>query len=151
MMQKDNITYIKMRECDVKGVSEVESECFSEPWSENVFRSELDNENAVTIAALDGEKVVGFINFHCILDEVNINNVAVTESFRKNHIGENLVILSEEYVKDKASVINLEVRESNLPAIALYKKLGFDEVGMRKNFYTKPTENAILMTKRLKK
>ena len=150
MMQKDNITYVKMRECDVKGVSKIESECFSEPWSENIFRLELDNENAVTFAALDGEKIVGFINFHCILDEVNINNVAVTEGFRKKHIGENLVILSEEYVKDKASVINLEVRESNISAIALYKKLGFDEVGMRKNFYSKPTENAILMTKRLK-
>ena len=134
----------------VEGVSKIERACFSEPWSVNAFIDELKNPDAITLAALDNE-VVGFINARKILDEVYINNVAVSENFRRQHIAEQLLISLENKVKDNSSFITLEVRKSNIPAQSLYEKLGYEVVGERKNFYQQPTENAILMTKSFKK
>ena len=134
----------------VEGVSKIEKACFSEPWSVNAFINELKNPDAITLAALDNQ-VVGFINARKILDEVYINNVAVSENFRRQHIAEQLLISLENKVKDNSSFITLEVRKSNIPAQSLYEKLGYEVVGERKNFYQQPTENAILMTKSFKK
>lgn len=134
----------------VEGVSKIERACFSEPWSVNAFIDELKNPDAITLAALDNE-VVGFINARKILDEVYINNVAVSENFRRQHIAEQLLISLENKVKDNSSFITLEVRKSNIPAQSLYEKLGYEVVGERKNFYQQPTENAILMTKSFNK
>ena len=134
----------------VEGVSKIEKACFSEPWSVNAFIDELKNPDAITLAALDNQ-VVGFINARKILDEVYINNVAVSENFRRQHIAEQLLISLENKVKDNSSFITLEVRKSNIPAQSLYEKLGYEVVGERKNFYQQPTENAILMTKSFKK
>ena len=134
----------------VDGVFKIERACFSEPWSVNAFIDELKNPDAITLAALDNE-VVGFINARKILDEVYINNVAVSENFRRQHIAEQLLISLENKVKDNSSFITLEVRKSNIPAQSLYEKLGYEVVGERKNFYQQPTENAILMTKSFKK
>lgn len=134
----------------VDGVFKIERACFSEPWSVNAFIDELKNPDAITLAALDNE-VVGFINARKILDEVYINNVAVSKKFRRQHIAEQLLISLENKVKDNSSFITLEVRKSNIPAQSLYEKLGYEVVGERKNFYQQPTENAILMTKSFNK
>ena len=82
----------------VDGVFKIERACFSEPWSVNAFIDELKNPDAITLAALDNE-VVGFINARKILDEVYINNVAVSENFRRQHIAEQLLISLENKVK----------------------------------------------------
>ena len=82
-----------------------------------------------------------------VLDEADINTVAVLPSFRRKGMADKL--LSEIFLYcDEINAFHLEVRESNIPAISLYKKNGFETDGIRKNFYSNPTENAILMTKR---
>lgn len=142
-----NITVEKMGETHIKKLADIEKECFSTPWSENALREELENSHArFLVAVCDGE-VSGYIGAHNILGEVYITNVAVSEKHRRKGMGEklinNLISLCE---SENAEFITLEVRESNKPAINLYKKMNFKDVGKRKNFYENPREDAILMT-----
>lgn len=153
MLQKDsaelNIDILEMQITDVKQVSEIEKECFSSPWSEKDFEIELGKEGSITLISVANDLVVGFVNAQLVLDEIYINNVAVTQKIRKQGVGELLLKGLENKVEGIASFITLEVRKSNIPAIKLYEKCGYQEVGLRKNFYEKPTEDAILMTKYL--
>ncbi len=138
----------------IKAVTDIERECFSHPWSENAFYDELENPMSLTVVALytdDGvESVTGFVNVRIVNNEVYINNITVSEKFRRMGHAKGLLLYLEENVKNKnATFITLEVRESNSPAISLYKKLGYVTVGKRKRFYRDPTEDAVLMTKNL--
>lgn len=146
MQPKDKIKYRLMTEDDVKGVSEIEKECFSQPWSLEAFKDELDNQAAVTIIARTDEKVVGFINGR-MCDGFYINNIAVNKDYRKSGVATKLLFALEVSLSDNAEFSTLEVRKSNTAAINLYKKNGYEQVGERKNFYEKPAENALLMTK----
>lgn len=134
-------------ESDLPVFAEIERECIAEPWSVESFRAEYNAAGAVFLAAERGGVICGFLTASSVLDEVNINNVAVREECRRSGIGERLLCALEEQVSGFAAVINLEVRESNLPAIALYKKQGYAQNGLRKNFYRQPVENAVLMSK----
>ena len=134
-------------ESDLPVFAEIERECIAEPWSVESFRAEYNAAGAVFLAAERGGVICGFLTASSVLDEVNINNVAVLPEYRRNGIGERLLCTLEEQVSGFAAVINLEVRESNLPAIALYKKHGYAQNGLRKNFYRQPVENAVLMSK----
>ena len=142
-----NITVEKMGENHVEKLALIEKECFSTPWSENALREELENSHArFLVAVCDGE-VSGYIGAHNILGEVYITNVAVSEKHRRKGMGENLInSLISLCESENAEFITLEVRESNKPAINLYKKMNFKDVGKRKNFYENPREDAILMT-----
>lgn len=130
----------------VCGVAAIENVCFSQPWSVQAFFDELENPDAVTLAAVCEGTVAGFVNARKILGEVYINNVAVGEPFRRMGIGEKLLAALEEACVP-FEFITLEVRKSNLAARALYNKCGYKIVGERKNFYSFPTENAVLMSK----
>lgn len=134
---------------DIKQAAEIERLSIAQPWSENAFTAELYNERAVMLSAknIDSGEVCGFIAASYVLDEVNINSIAVAEKYRKSGIGQALLNSLFEAVKGFAVSIMLEVRQSNFPAISLYEKAGFEKVGMRKNFYENPSENAVLMTK----
>lgn len=143
----DNITIRQAEERDLPVFAEIESECIAEPWSVESFRAEFAASGAVFLAAERDGVICGFLTASSVLDEVNINNVAVLPEYRRNGMGEKLLCELIKQVSDFAAVINLEVRESNLPAISLYKKLGFVQNGMRKNFYRKPVENAVLMSR----
>lgn len=134
-------------ESDLPVFAEIERECIAEPWSVESFRAEYNAAGAVFLAAERDGVICGFLTASSVLDEVNINNVAVREECRRSGIGERLLCALEEQVSGFAAVINLEVRESNLPAIALYKKRGYIQNGLRKNFYRQPVENAMLMSK----
>ena len=93
--------------------------------------------------------VLGYLGISVILDEGYITNIAVFPEFRKKGIASKLLEFLFDFAKQKElSFVSLEVRESNMPAISLYKKFGFENEGFRKNFYTNPKENAIIMTKR---
>ena len=93
--------------------------------------------------------IAGYIGMLCVLDEGEITNVAVAEGFRRQGIGERLLSsLLQAGRKEGVDSFTLEVRESNSSARRLYRKLGFQEEGIRRNFYEKPTEDAILMWKR---
>ena len=142
-----NITIEKMGESHIEQLAVIEKECFSTPWSENALREELENSYArFLVAVCDGE-VSGYIGAHNILGEVYITNVAVSQKHRRKGMGEKLInSLISLCESENAEFITLEVRESNKPAINLYKKMNFKDVGKRKNFYENPREDAILMT-----
>lgn len=148
---KERIIIRAANENDLESFAEISRECFSEPWSVNSFKSAFENEGAIFLAAETSEGVVcGFLTASSVLDEVNIEDVAVREVYRQRGAAKGLMTELLRRTDDNAARINLEVRESNFPAINLYKKFGFESVGMRKDFYRDPRENAILMTKNLK-
>ena len=133
----------------IDGIFELEKACFSLPWTrENISAYLPDDMHTMLCAVDDAGKVVGYIGLMYVLDEGYIANVAVSQDHRRQGIGTKLLAaLVNEAKKRSLSFLTLEVRESNESAIALYKNAGFSEVGLRKNYYDKPTENAILMTK----
>lgn len=131
---------------DLAAMCEIEQACIAEPWSLAAFESSFAADGAVFLCAKEENgEVCGFLTANAVLDEINIYNIAVKEGFRRLGIATALLY---ELEKDRPYCINLEVRESNASAIALYMKCGFEQVGKRKDFYSKPTENAVLMTKK---
>lgn len=149
MLPKDRIVVLPMTKNDIMQVAEIEKECFSMPWSVQAFELELEKTDAVTLVAHCESKVVGFVNVNIVLDEMYLNNIAVTSSYRGAGIGGILLKSLEEIARMRVSFITLEVRASNEAAKSLYQRSGFEIVGRRKNFYEKPLEDAILMTKHL--
>lgn len=147
----NNLSEIKihpMNEKDIDGIAEIEKECFSEPWSRDGIESELSNETARFFVADFMGEAAGYLGMHIVLDECYIANIAVKEKFRRKGIADKLLSVGEERAKDEnCAFITLEVRVSNEKAIALYSKRGYNEMGERKNFYSSPTENALIMTK----
>ncbi len=143
-----NATVIReMTENDVKEIAELEKECFSEPWSEKSLKEELTNETARFYVLRDNEKLLGYIGANNICNEVYITNVAVNNKCRGKGYGKTLVNhLIKQSELEKAFFITLEVRKSNENAIALYEKCGFKKIGERKNFYSKPIEDALIYT-----
>lgn len=137
-----------MTENDVDGIEEIEKECFSTPWTRDGILSELTNETARFFVAEFMGETAGYLGMHIVLDECYIANIAVKEKFRRMGIGNALLIKGEERAKEEnCAFISLEVRVSNEKAIALYRKRGYNEMGERKNFYSDPVENALIMTK----
>ena len=136
----------KMTMKDIPSVVEIEKECFSLPWSEKSFEDSLSREDTLFLVCEDEEIVTGYIGLYLSFDEASVTNVAVASKVRKKGYGEALVEKSKELAKAAgAECIFLEVRQSNVPALSLYKKLGFEELGIRKNFYEHPVEDAIIM------
>ena len=142
------IEIVKMNESHVSAVAELEKQNFSEPWPEIAVRSELTNKLALWLVALDGETVVGYVGSQTVLQEADMMNIAVADSHRRRGIARMLV---EELVRQlDAYQLTLEVRASNAGAIALYDSLGFTQVGLRKNYYHKPKEDALILRKEWK-
>ncbi len=139
-----------MEEVHVARVAEIAAECFSEPWSERAYRSELQNPQAITMVALEDGAVVGFVNAAFAADQVDLNTVAVTAAARKRGIGRALLQALEAWVADFAAAIFLEVRESNAPAQALYAAMGYTQVGRRPRYYHEPDEDGLLLRKPLR-
>ena len=138
----------KMNPAYVAQIAELEKICFSDPWSERSIASELDNKLAFWLVATEGETVAGYIGSQTVMDETDMMNVAVHPDFRRRGIAETLVTgLVEELKNNGSHCLTLEVRASNAPAIALYEKLGFSEIGRRKNYYRNPREDALILRK----
>ena len=138
----------KMTAEHLDGAARLEQECFSHPWSRDSLKSELENPKSVFLAATDDNKVVGYVGMSVVIDEGYIFNVAVTESYRRKGIGSALIRELVTYgKKHNLCFITLEVRQSNSAAISLYGNFGFIKAGERKNYYSVPAENAVLMTK----
>lgn len=131
---------------DIPAVVEIEKACFSLPWSEKSFEDSLSREDTVFLVSLADEYVTGYMGLYLSFDEASVTNVAVSPEFRKKGYGEALVTAAKEFAKEAGvESIFLEVRQSNAPALSLYKKLGFEELGIRKKFYEHPVEDAIIM------
>lgn len=142
---------VPMEEKHIPQIAMLERECFSEPWSEEGLTAELTNTQARFFVSEENGEVLGYMGMHIILDECYIANVAVFPHCRRRGIGERLVRYSTDAAKkENCLFITLEVRKSNLGAIALYEKNGFAVVGERKDFYSHPKENGLIMTKELR-
>ena len=143
---------VKMKECHVSAVAELEKICFSDPWSENSVASELKNKLALWLVAEEEGTVAGYIGSQTCGDESDVMNVAVHPDFRRRGIAEALVNSLVTKLNDIGShCLTLEVRASNAPAVSLYEKLGFAEIGRRKNYYRNPREDALILRKEWEK
>lgn len=131
---------------DVKDIANIETNSFSTPWSENAISESLNSGTTFYIARLNN-KVVGYMGLSKVVGEGYVTNIAVLPEYRRLGIGEKILGYAIKNSKNELEFISLEVRFSNNAAISLYEKLGFENVGVRKRFYTNPTEDAIIMTK----
>lgn len=133
---------------DLAAVCEIEKENFSIPWSEKSFSESMAREDTVFLTAVCEGRIAGYVGCYCIDGTGEITNVAVGASFRRRGIGSLLLKrLYEEGKKLDTAEFFLEVRQSNEAAIALYEHQGFVKEGIRKNFYERPMENAVIMWK----
>lgn len=136
---------------DLEQVVEIERQNFSVPWTENGFFSFLIRNDTLFLVAKEEEQVLGYMGIMMVLDEGEITNVSVTEKSRRKGVGRLLVQTMLDRMRAAGiQTIHLEVRKSNAPAIALYETFDFVQDGVRKNYYEEPTEDAILMSCRLK-
>lgn len=131
---------------EVPAVAELERQIFSMPWSEQGFYDTLTMENVIFLTAMEDRQLLGYCGIYLAADEGEITNVAVAPEYRRRGIAERLVrrLLEETKPLGIRNYI-LEVRASNEGAIGLYRKLGFSVSGVRKNFYQKPKEDAVVM------
>ena len=143
-----NYDIIPMTSEHLDQVAEIERRCFSDPWSRRMLSEHLENECAATLVAVgeDGT-ILGYAGLLVILDEGYITNVAVRPEYRRQGIAGELLGVFRRFAENSAlAFLTLEVRESNAPARALYAKYGYKDVGVRKNYYDHPRENAVIMT-----
>lgn len=132
----------------VDQIAALERACFSTPWSETQLEDALYNDNACFIVAEDGEGgVLGYAGLNTVLDEGYINNIAVEEAARKHGVASALLDVFVRFAAVNLAFLTLEVRKSNAAAIALYEKHGFQMAGLRKGFYQRPREDAVIMTR----
>ena len=128
-------------------VAALEQVCFpADPWSENLFRAALENPGAAVLLAEEDGAVLGYAVLSAVLDEGNLDNIAVAPEYRRRGVADALLGALTGLGRECLALLTLEVRASNAPAIALYEKHGFRPVGRRRNYYSDPREDAVLMT-----
>jgi len=131
---------------DLDFVYAIESSCIANPWSKSSLMDALENENARYLVVKDKDEVLGFLGMWYGLDEAEITNVCVNEKHRRRGVCKMLLNGALELAKqDNIVKLFLEVRESNEVAKAAYLNFGFKSIGVRKNFYEKPVEDAVVM------
>ncbi len=139
----------RLEERHISAVAEIEAVCFGSPWSETSLRLLLED-TAVGFAVCENGRAVAYGGMLTVLDEGQITNVAVLPECRGRGYARAVMKALEEYALEKGiKLLSLEVRESNSAAMALYDSLGFERAGLRKGFYSRPVESAVVMIKRL--
>ncbi len=130
----------------------LEAKCFGDPWTEKMFIDSLSSKYTQAIGAFCEDKLVGYLMWIFVGDAFEILNVATDPLMRRCGIAGRMITLLAGYARE-CGIFNilLEVRESNTPARTLYEKIGFKPVGVRKNYYKNPVENAILMDLKIEK
>ncbi len=140
----------RMRIQDLERVIEIENQSFSNPWSKDAFIYEMGSGISYPWVVEVDNKIVGYSIHWVIIDEAHLSNIAIDPLYRRMGIGRFLLEKLVESTKKKgAKFITLEVRASNSSAISLYKKMNFKVIGTRKNYYTNPLEDALIMMKSL--
>ncbi len=139
-----------MAEKDLEKVSAIEQEIFSDPWSFNAFRTDLNNDMAFPLVVEFEDSVIGYTNLYMVTGKIQIGNFAVAPGYRHRGVAKKMM---SEILKiagnHNCNSIFLEVRESNKPARILYESFGFKQSGRRNNYYVNPRETAMLMVKEL--
>ena len=138
---------VPMDKSHLDAVAALERVCFSKPWPRSMLEDELYNPN-VSLVVAEGEDgaVLGYGEIGVVLDEGCLEKIAVDPAWRRQGVAEAILSAYLRFGRAKLAFLTLEVRASNEAAIGLYKKLGFEEVGRRKGYYTEPKEDAVLMT-----
>ena len=139
---------VPMTAAHLSQVAALEKICFpTDPWSEELFRTALECPGAaLLVAEKEDRALLGYAVLSAVLDEGNLDNLAVSPSCRRRGVADALLSALTSCGRGRLSALTLEVRASNAPAVFLYEKHGFVPVGRRKNYYRAPTEDAILMT-----
>ena len=135
----------------ISQAAEIERLCFSDPWSEKMLAEHLANPCSLTLAAVgDTGRLLGYVGLLAVVDEGYITNVAVRPDCRRQGVAAALLDALEAQGRARElTFLTLEVRQSNIPARALYEKLGYVQAGLRRNYYENPREDAVIMTKTL--
>lgn len=137
-----------MNKDHVSQIARLEAQCFSDPWSEKSIASELENPLSLWLVAEENGRVCGYVGSQTVLDESDMMNVAVDPGFRRQGIARALIeTLIAELSKMGSRCLRLEVRVSNENARALYERMGFRQLGLRKNYYHNPKEDALILGK----
>ena len=140
----------RMEKRDLLQVEAIETALFSDAWSEQGFEDTLNSPYVISLVAIDEaeDTILGYIIMYVSFEEGEISNVAVAKSAQNRGIGSALMqAILEKGLEESVTRLILEVRVSNTPAIALYKKFGFTEIGIRRDFYEKPREDALIMVR----
>lgn len=145
-----NVRIVPMDASHLDALAQIEQECFSLPWSRSMLEEELYNDCAAFLVAEDEQgAVLGYAGLQVVLDEGYIANVVVRPGYRRRHIAQQLLDVYLRFAQaHHLAFLTLEVRPSNKAAVALYRKYGFIEEGRRRNYYQKPKEDALIMTRR---
>ena len=135
----------RLQEKDIDQVAQIEAEIFSVPWSIKSFKDALASEQNIYLKAETDGQIVGYCGIWTSFESADLCNIAVKKEFRKAGLGQKLLEAGIQEAAKGVERILLEVRQSNKAAIRLYEKNGFQTIGLRKSYYTKPVEDAILM------
>lgn len=132
---------------DLDDIYELDAQTFAMPWSKEALSYDiLENDNAFVIVAEYEGEFAGYADIWTVLDEADLNSIAVRVDFRRKGIGDAIMLAMTEMLSaNGVATINLEVRVSNMPAIKLYKKYGFNECGVRPGYYLDNGEDALIM------
>ncbi len=142
------ITIERMTESHVEQVAALEKVLFSSPWSHKSVASEVKKPRSLWLVAVEEDTVAGYIGSQSVGEEADMMNLAVRLDYQGKGVGKMLVSGLVEALSEKGvHSLALEVRESNLVAIALYQKLGFEQVGRRKGYYRNPREDGLILRK----
>jgi ribosomal-protein-alanine N-acetyltransferase len=136
----------EMEIADIIVIMELEKELFSAPWSEAMFSEEIKGHYAYILQKDENKEIIGYLCGWKLLDEFTITNIGISQKFQRMGFGAKLVkFIISKLLYEKCFKFYLEVRKSNLKAIQLYKKFGFEQTGLRVNYYQNPVENAVMM------
>ena len=144
---EDDVEIDDMKEGELIEVMGIENEAFSDPWTVDMFYSELFNSFSRFWAVREmSGNLIGYICFWRVVDETHLLNLAVKKNFRRKGIASKILQFAISYwKKDGVKTVLLEVRRSNIAAQELYKKFGFSVMLIRTRYYKNPVEDALVM------
>ena len=139
---------VRMNDAHIAQIEELERCCFSDPWSRAMLEPELSNPLSLWLVAVCDDQVVGYVGSQSVLDGADMMNIAVHPQYRKQGVAQKLILELICLLQDRGvKCLALEVRASNEPAICLYQKLGFIQIGRRPGYYRHPKEDALILRK----
>lgn len=142
----------ELHEEDLKDAARLEADIFPDPWSVNALRETFEHKNSIMFGVFTDKKLVGYLIVYYVLDEAEIARIAVASEYRREGAASHMLLGLENTCEEKGiKKLMLDVRESNEAALSFYKDYGFAEDGIRKNYYTNPDEDAVLMSRTLGK